>query len=189
MSRALALATCLLAFGSAPATATSLSPQDGFFNGLRALCGKAYEGRIVSNTGSTTQPDPFEGKRIVMHVRDCSRDEIRIPLSVGEDRSRTWIVTRHATGLRLKHQHLHADGTPDKVTMYGGDSDATGSLQLQHFPADAESKAMFEREGMKVSVDNTWSLGHAPGKSFTYALTRPGREFRLEFDLSREIAP
>ena len=187
MSRVL-VGACLLA-GSSLAAATSLTPRDAFFNGLGALCGKAYEGRIVANTPASAQPDPFEGKRLVMHVRDCSTDEIRIPFSVGEDRSRTWIVTRHADGLRLKHQHLHADGTPDKVSLYGGDTADSGSSRLQSFPADAESKAMFEREGMAVSVGNTWSLGHVPGKTFTYELTRPGREFRIEFDLSRDVAP
>ena len=187
MSRALAAALLLAAGGAA--NATSLTPEDAFFNGLSALCGKAFEGRIVANTPASAQPDPFDGKRLVMHVSECTRDEIRIPFHVGEDRSRTWIVTRHAAGLRLKHRHLHADGTPDKVTMYGGDSAGFASHDRVSFPADADSKAMFEREGMAVSMDNTWSLGHVAGKVFTYELTRPGREFRVEFDLTREVAP
>ena len=31
-----------------------------------------------------------------MHVRDCSERELRIPFHVGDDRSRTWVVTRTA---------------------------------------------------------------------------------------------
>jgi hypothetical protein len=175
---------CLLA-----GTAVQAAPShDAFFDGLAALCGKTYEGRIVANVPTPAQADPFEGKRLVMHVRDCSADEIRIPFSVGEDRSRTWIVTRLPDGLRLKHQHLHADGTPDNVSMYGGETRSEGSAQSQSFPADAESKAMFEKEGLAVSVDNTWTLGHVPGKQFNYELTRPGREFRVEFDLAGEAA-
>ena len=51
------------------------------------------------------------GQRLVMHVRDCSADEVRIPFWVGEDHSRTWVVTRTETGLRLKHDHRHEDGS------------------------------------------------------------------------------
>src|SRR3712207_8407608 len=57
-------------------------------------------------------PSPdFAGKRLVMHVRDCSPNEVRIPFHVGEDRSRTWIVTRTAAGLRLKHDHRDRKST------------------------------------------------------------------------------
>ena len=48
-----------------------------------------------------------------MHVRECSEDAIRIPFHVGEDRSRTWVVTRTANGLRLKHDHRHEDGSEE----------------------------------------------------------------------------
>lgn len=187
MKRVLATASLLASVGLACA-GTPVAPQQEFFDGLLALCGKAYEGSIVANLPTPAQADPFEGQRLVMHVRDCSAGEIRIPFSVGEDRSRTWILTRQPAGLRLKHQHLHADGTPDAVTMYGGDTFDAGTNAMQRFPVDAESKAMFEREGLAVSATNTWSLGHVPGRTFTYELTRPGREFRVEFDLTREVA-
>ena len=95
------------------------APADAFMARLQALCGKAYEGRVVTNDPADTA---FAGKRLVMHVRECAADEVRIPFHVGDDRSRTWIVTRTATGLRLKHDHRHADGQPDELTMYGGDT-------------------------------------------------------------------
>jgi hypothetical protein len=57
--------------------------------------------------------------------------------AAAEDRSRTWVITRTATGLRLKHDYRHTDGTPDALTMYGGDTVGPGTAQRQSFPADA----------------------------------------------------
>jgi hypothetical protein len=117
------------------------APQDRFFAALSAHCGKAYEGRIASPPVEADAA--FAGKRLVMHVRSCSPGEIRIPFHVGEDRSRTWVVTRTANGLRLKHDHRHEDGSEDKLTQYGGDTNAPGTATRQEFPADAFSKALF----------------------------------------------
>lgn len=122
-----------------------------------------------------------------MHVRDCDAREIRIPFHVGEDRSRTWVVTRTGSGLRLKHDHRHADGSPDALTLYGGDTRDAGSAARQQFPADAESKAMFTAQGRAVSVPNVWALEAEPGRTFFYELARPGRLFRVAFDLSRPV--
>lgn len=180
------LAAAVLALACLPAGAAE--PEQGFFANLRALCGQAFEGRIVANEPKPATTDAFEGQRLVMHVRDCTREEIRIPFAVGEDRSRTWIVTDTPAGLRLKHDHRHADGTPDAVTMYGGDTMAPGTAARQEFPADAESKALFEREGLAASVDNTWALEIDPGRAFVYELARPKRMFRIEFDLANPIS-
>jgi hypothetical protein len=161
-----------------------------FFTGLLALCGQAFEGRMTTD-------DPADAamgaQRLVMHVRECKDDEIRIPFHVGADRSRTWVITRTDAGLRLKHDHRHDDGSPDVLTMYGGDSDGTGSATRQAFPVDAESIDLFHREGRSVSTTNTWSLEHRPGRVFAYALSRPdvgnapGRRFRVEFDLRKPV--
>src|SRR3546814_4385617 len=60
----------------------------------------------------------MRGKAMVMHIRHCTNDRIEIPFHIdglgpngGWDRSRTWIVSRTGAGLRLKHDHRHADGT------------------------------------------------------------------------------
>src|SRR3546814_12097458 len=81
-----------------------------------------------------------------MHVRGCDAParELRVPFHVGDDHSRTWVITRTADGLRLKHDHRHADGSEDVLTMYSGDTDAPGSAVRQEFPVDAESIAQFE---------------------------------------------
>src|SRR5690606_37642622 len=106
---ALGLAACGRGPETPPADAAPADPQAAFFANLSALCGQRFEGRVT-----TTDPADadFASQRLLMHVRDCSADEIRIPFHVGEDRSRTWIVTRTDSGLRLKHDHRHEDGAP-----------------------------------------------------------------------------
>ncbi len=173
--------------GHVPRTTTH--PADQFLERIAKHCGQAFEGRIVADVPATAS-DPFAGQRLVMHVRRCGTGEIAIPFHVGDDRSRTWVLTRTRTGLRLKHDHRHADGASDSVTMYGGDTSAPGTSARQEFPVDAESIAMFEREGRSVSVTNTWAMEIEPSRRFVYELSRPGgRLFRVEFDLSRPIAP
>jgi hypothetical protein len=104
----------------APGVSTSLLTH-AFMTAIDRHCGNAYAGRVLVDTPAT--PDsPFAGKRLVMHVRDCGDDVVRIPFHVGEDHSRTWVFSRVSDGLRLKHDHRHEDGSPDAVTMYGGDS-------------------------------------------------------------------
>lgn len=148
------------------------------------MCGQAFEGAIVLNHGG---PDTFAGKLLRMHVRECSEREIRIPFHVGEDRSRTWVFTRTAAGLRLKHDHRHADGTEDAVTMYGGDATAAGTAAEQRFPADQQSRDLFLRSDLAPSVTNVWVIGLVPGSRYSYALSRPGREIRIDFDLRKSV--
>jgi hypothetical protein len=163
--------------------AHSASPQDVFFARLTALCGQAFAGRLV-----TTDPadKDMAGQAMVMHVRSCEPDEIRIPFHVGDNRSRTWVITRTAPGLRLKHDHRHEDGKPDKVTMYGGDTATPGGPTRQEFPVDAESIAMFKANGLERSITNVWAL-EADDKIFAYELRRTNRHFRVEFDLTKAV--
>ena len=177
-------AAALAACATRPAPA---DPQALFFERLTALCGKAFEGRVASPPVEADAA--FAGQRLVMHVRSCSEPEIRIAFHVGEDRSRTWVVTRTAEGLRLKHDHRHEDGTEDALTQYGGDTVSEGTAERQEFPADAFSKDMFVRQDRAVSVPNVWAMEVRPGRAFAYELGRPGRSFRVEFDLARPIAP
>lgn len=154
---------------------------------LRALCGKAYAGRVVADTPASAD-DPFAGKSLVMHVRDCRSGEIRIPFQVGEDRSRTWVIDVLADGrLRLKHDHRHRDGSADALTRYGGEQRVGTPAGRYEFPVDAESQALFRRLGREVSLGNVWALEVAPQR-FVYELARPGRLFRVEFDLSAPVA-
>ncbi|GHA81053.1 hypothetical protein [Cognatilysobacter bugurensis] len=174
---------------TAPSTPASTDPQDAFFDRVSALCGQAFEGRVATDSPAPTGPDPFAEGPLVMHVRECSQREIRIPFHVGGDRSRTWVLTRTPNGLRLKHDHRHEDGSEDALTQYGGDTASVGTASRQAFPVDAESRATFTREGRTVSNTNVWALEVEPGRTFVYELARPQRLFRVEFDLTRPVAP
>ncbi len=161
-------------------------PQAAFLQRLATHCGQAYAGRIVANEPANPD-DPFANKDLVMHVRGCDADQMKVPFHVGDDHSRTWVITRTKSGLRLKHDHRHEDGSHDAVTMYGGDTAAPGTALRQEFPVDQESKDLFVKEGLNVSVTNTWAMEIEPGKMFAYELARPGRLFRVEFDLSKPV--
>lgn len=173
---------------AALAAPASAAPADDFLAALDGICGQAFAGRIVANEPAAPD-DPFVGRRLLMHVRECAPAVVRVPFHVGDDRSRTWVLTRTDAGLRLEHDHRHEDGSPDVLTMYGGDTADAGSAVRQAFPANAYSKALFEREGRAVSTTNTWVMAIEPGRTFTYELTRPGRTFRVEFDLATPVAP
>jgi len=168
--------------------AADVDPQSVFLDALRKHCGLSYAGQIVANTPAEPN-DPFAGKPLVMHVRECSEDAIKIPFHVGDDRSRTWVISRTESGLRLKHDHRHEDGSEDALTQYGGDTAFAGSALRQEFPVDAYSIAMFEQQGRSVSISNTWAIEIAPGQRSLYELSRPnGRLFQVEFDLTRPVA-
>ena len=139
--RSLVLALCLAACAGETAVDVQ-DPADAFMAALRAHCGEAYEGKVVS--ADAVDAD-FAKERLVMHVRSCAEDEIRIPFHVGEDRSRTWVLTRTDDGLRLKHDHRHEDGSEDAVTQYGGYSRDITSAYIVEFPVDAYSIDMFNR--------------------------------------------
>lgn len=180
------LALCMsLAACSKPTATREAVASDAFFNKLYGYCGKAFSGKLVAFNESDVKS--FGGPA-VMHVRSCTKNEIRVPFHVGEDRSRTWVITKIDGGLRLKHDHRHQDGSEDKLTQYGGDTVDAGTSSRQEFPADAFSRAMFEREGMKVSMDNTWAVEVNDENVFAYELRRPNRHFRVEFDLSKPAA-
>ena len=119
-----------------------------------------------------------------MHVRQCAPAEIRIPFHIGPNRSRTWVFTRTASGLRLKHDHRHEDGTEDAITQYGGDTRGRGSIHRQEFHADSLTATL-----IPAARTNIWTVEIIPGDRFAYALRREGtdRRYRVEFDLMTEI--
>ena len=174
-----------------PVAELSTAPADAFLAAIAAHCGKAFAGTVIADEPANAGSDAFKDKPLVMHVRGCEEPakEVRIPFHVGDDHSRTWVISRTENGLRLKHDHRHADGSPDAVTMYGGDSHPPGTAQRQEFPVDAYSVAMFRRADMLASVQNTWAMEIEPDERFIYELTRPGgRRFQVSFDLSKPVA-
>lgn len=152
-----------------------------FWAELQKLCGKAFAGTLVTAPENDTD---FKGKELVMHVRSCEKDRVRIPFFVGEDRSRTWVLTRKGDRILLKHDHRHKDGTPDKVTMYGGWTTNGGMATRQMFPADQETVDI-----IPAAATNVWWIDLVAGENYTYNLRRMGsdRHFSVRFDLKKEV--
>ena len=157
--------------------------QELFWTELSALCGLAFEGEAVE----APQDSDWWTATLVMHVRECTEDVIRIPIHMDEDRSRTWVLTRTPTGLRLKHDHRLADGTPDASnTEYGGDTMERGAATRQEFPADA-----YSIDAVPARAQQFWYVEVEPGDRFVYGLERGGSElrYRVEFDVTNPVPP
>lgn len=152
---------------------------EDFWENLKNHCGKSYEGVLTF-----PEDDPeFGGKKLIMHVRSCRENQIKIPFFVGEDKSRVWILTKKGNVLELDHEHRHEDGTPDKITMYGGVASNSGQATIQVFPANQHTVDM-----LPEASTNVWwlTLDHS---KFTYNLRRVGtdRLFTVTFDLSKPV--
>jgi hypothetical protein len=152
-----------------------------FWNELRSLCGKAYSGTVAAAPADDTT---FRDRSLVMHVRSCESNRIRVPFFVGDDRSRTWVLTRVGNRILLKHDHRHEDGKPDKVTMYGGLTTNRGTSTRQVFPADQETTDI-----IPAASGNVWWIDLVPGEYFSYNLRRVGSEryFSIRFDLKTAV--
>ena len=98
------------------------------------------------------------------------------------------MISRTATGLRLKHDHRHRDGSEDALTQYGGDTVASGPARRQDFPADAFSRELFVRRDIAVSTANVWAVEVDPGRMFAYELRRPNRHFGSS-SICRPVTP
>lgn len=170
----------LLYLGSLPQVlAQEKAPSKQFWDLLSTHCGKAYEGKLVS-----PESDPRFAGKLVMHVRSCEDGRLRIPFFVGEDLSRTWVLTMDEQQLiQLKHDHRHADGSEDAVTQYGGKATNMGSASTQFFPADTFTAGM-----LPAAVGNVWWIT-VDDTSFTYNLRRLGSAtlFSVRFDLTKPI--
>lgn len=161
--------------------AQTQSPNAVFWSELQKLCGKAFAGTLAAAPADDTT---FKDKTLLMHVRSCEKERIRIPFFVGDDRSRTWVLTQQNDRILLRHDHRHKDGTPDKVTMYGGSTTSVGMPTRQMFPADQETV-----NTIPAAAPNVWWIELVPGEHFTYNLRRMGSEryFSIKFDLKTTV--
>ena len=172
---------CLLAVSTITVRAQSEPASAVFWKELEKVCGKAFAGIVVAAPADDTT---FKDKTLVMHVRSCEKDRIRIPFVVGENRSRTWVLTRARDRLLLRHDHRHEDGKPDTVTMYGGWTTSVGMPTRQMFPADQDTV-----NTIPAAAPNVWWIELVPGEYFSYNLRRMGSEryISIRFDLKNAV--
>ena len=142
-----------------------------FWENLKKHCGKSYEGMVTEGADN----DAF---------RNCDENIIRIPFFVGDDKSRTWVLTYKDNRIQLKHDHRLEDGSEDKVTQYGGTTTNSGTPILQFFPADQQTTDL-----IPYAASNVWWIT-IDETSFTYNLRRIGsdRLFTVKFDLTKTVA-
>lgn len=150
-----------------------------FWENLQKQCGKSFEGKVTEGADN----DTFRDKKLVMHIRNCDKNTIRIPFFVADDKSRTWVLTYKNNRIKLKHDHRHEDGSEDKVTQYGGTTTNSGSSTLQFFPADQQTCNL-----LPTAAANVWWIT-LDETSFTYNLRRIGsdRLFTVKFDLTKTV--
>lgn len=141
------------------------SAQDVYFQKLTDLCGSTFQGY---SSYPDDPDDAFAGKLLVAHFKSCNANEIQISFAVGNDTSRTWIISRGPKGLLLKHDHRHKDGTPDEITMYGGWATEKGTATSQWFAADQHTIKL-----IPAAATNVWQIALDLEKnSLTYYLER-----------------
>ena len=163
---------------------TPAKSMQAFTDNVRSFCGQAFAGKIISKDAADEE---WRKEDIKMHVRDCTGDEIKIALHVGENRSRTWILRDEGGVFALRHDHRHEDGKPDALTFYGGHLGALTDTRAE-FPADQSTKDLFDHENIPVSKANIWAMEARPKDGvFLYEMRRPNRDFRIEFDTSNPI--
>jgi hypothetical protein len=152
-----------------------------FFRNMSTLCGKSFRGEEVFLDPVLTS---WKEDEIIMHVKECNDNQIRIPLHKGNDHSRTWILSRHEEGLLFKHDHRHEDGTPDEITNYGGFAVEGGTALKQIFPAHEYEFDLWPRFS-----DNEWTLELNEDLTiFSYSLRKAGKLlFQVDFDLTKAI--
>ncbi len=155
-----------------PEAAVALSAQDAFWTNLQGLCESAAEGELLQ--APDTQIDPEA--RLVVHFWECGDRELRFPLHVDENRSRTWVFIRHEDSLELRHDHRNADGTEESNTWYGASTMAEGTANRQDFVT------------VRDQGTGGWRVEIHPRERFEYGTARDG-EFRhhLVFDLANPV--
>jgi hypothetical protein len=170
-----------LALHASCASSTAVqSPQqdhDAFFDKLASLQGQSFPGRTLF----MSEPDEaMLHSDLLMHVAKVEGDTMHVRFLVGDDTSRTWILTRTRDGLHLRHRHLYPDGTPHDLTNYGGWA-ASGNPLSQSFPADDLTKELLPQ-----ASTNVWTMKFDTNRQvFIYDLQRHARpRYRAEFDLS-----
>lgn len=156
----------------------TLEVYRAFLSNLAERCGQSFSGEAIY---PQDEDHDFYGQPLLMTIAVCEENRVHIPLQVGENRSRTWMLEIADNILSLKHDHRHDDGTPEDLTMYGGFATGEGSEWSQFFPADEETAEM-----LPEASTNVWNMViHPEEEKFEYILHRHGNlRFHAIFDWS-----
>ena len=142
--------------------------SDHFFANLQSLCGAQFVGAMIYPEDGQ---DSFANKELVADFKSCTQNEVRVAFAVGEDQSRTWVFSHSEDGLLLKHDHRHADGSPDEITDYGGWAVPQGTSLSQSFAADPHTAKLIPE-----ASTNVWTVELSEDqKSLRYYLERHGQ--------------
>ncbi len=156
--------------------------ERAFLNNIAQLCGQTFAG---GETFIAEGRESWAHKKFVMHVTVCEDDRVYVPFHLDDDHSRTWMFLVEDGRLRFRHDHRHADGTPEEVTMYGGYADGDGTSLRQSFPADD-----YTCEMLPTACNAVWRVFLSDDlTTFSYQLMY-GEELLFEgaFDISKNIA-
>jgi hypothetical protein len=162
----------------------SADARAAFMSNLGHHCGDAFPGRLALEPPGD---DMLTGtEQLLVHFRDCSPEEVRIPFHVEVesegrwDRSRTWYVIRHDDRLELRHDHRRPDGSESTRTWYGGYSIGDGTAHRQDFLSPERTEAAGVPVGWRIEIE--------PGRRYAYGTTHDGDyDWRVEFDLGRSV--
>ncbi len=165
--------------------AETQEPDDvyaAFMANLAAVCGQAFEGEVLDAPDTDDAFNP--GDHMIMHIRECAPDEIRVPVWMGDDASRTFVFTTHPQGLDVRHDHRHSDGRPEPNTLYGA---ASAHPPIAEEPPSA-TRMEFKRE-TEEGVRTGWIAEFLPDEElFLYGTQRNGEwRHHFEFDLSQTV--
>lgn len=151
-----------------------------FFENLSGFCGFSYSGEVVH----PDEPPRGFTDPLVAHFTICEEDKIHIPFHVGENTSRTWMLTLSDEGLLFKHDHRYPDGTPERMTDYGGWATDEGTSLKQYFPADEHTISL--RDNLRSHI---WVIELDENMTtFSYSLyLYEHLYFRADFDLTSPI--
>lgn len=182
MAAALTIIGVAASIVGAPVKAAN-SNQDKFFDAVKAHCGKAFSGKAEDSTDSTA----YNGRKFVLHIRDCSDIQIKMPLHIDENSSRILVLTKIDGSIKLEHDHRHADGSSGALTLYGGYSYADSTANLQNFLESPESIAITKAHAPARTYPSVWSI-ILSSEEITYQVVRPGRTIKSKFKFTDTVA-
>ncbi len=143
-----------------------------------------FDGEVVAEK---TPEGTFVGEPLRMQVQSWRNEEVRVAFQVGDDRSRTWVLTRQEDGrVHLRHDHRDPDGTPHDLTDYGGYGYVLEDWTSCSFAADERTTRM-----LPEAATNVWTMSFdRENDRFIYDLRRHDRpRFRAVFDLTTGRLP